>query len=51
VFRDGTRKGPFTSLKDAMAAAYAGRENPQQRKPDCARYSYADVALFYFRAH
>ena len=39
VFRDGTRKGPFTSLKDAMATAYAGRENPQQRKRDCAAYA------------
>jgi len=38
VFRDGARKGPFTSLKDAMATAYAGRKNPPERKRDCAAY-------------
>jgi hypothetical protein len=39
VFRDGAKKGPFTSLKDAMAAAYADRKNPSQRKRDCAAYT------------
>jgi hypothetical protein len=38
VFRDGARKGPFNNLKDAMATAYGGRENPPEQKHDCAEY-------------
>jgi hypothetical protein len=41
VFRDGARKGPFTSSKEAMAVAYVGRANPPERRRDCAAYSPA----------
>ena len=43
VLRDGTRKGPFASTTDAVAAAYAGGTIPEQRKRDCAAYSPAEA--------
>jgi len=41
VLRDGARKGPFASTNDAMAAAYAGRNNRREQHRDCAAYSPA----------
>lgn len=39
VFRAGTRKGPFKALKDAMAAAYDGRDQAPEKMGDCASYT------------
>lgn len=41
VVRDGKRTGPFTGLKETMAAAYAGRTNSSQKSRDCASYTPA----------
>ena len=38
VFRGGARKGAYNNLKDAMTAAYDGRDKAPERKHDCASY-------------
>ena len=39
VVRDGKRTGPFTGIKETMAAAYAGRTDLSQKSRDCASYT------------
>lgn len=38
VFRDGKKTGPYAKLEDALEAAYAGREESQGRRHECAAY-------------
>jgi hypothetical protein len=39
VIRDRKRTGPFTGIKETMAAAYAGRTDTSQKSRDCASYT------------
>jgi len=39
VFKDGKKKGPFTNLKEAMAAAYPSQDDSAGIFRDCADYA------------
>jgi hypothetical protein len=46
VFQDGKKKGPFTKLKEAMAAAYPSQDESAGIVRDCADYTPDQGAIF-----